>query len=153
MREWAANSLGREFDTTVVKILLHLYVSSNETFEPLPGLVLFNHSNWTYTPSTSSQLQILETALILPMKVEILAIQPVTHGLIHHLPACIVQSREIVQDRMADPMLSNAEILVSTRILLQQFVREIGNLFAVNCDDFVFIVESRKQSVIAEDGC
>ena len=38
-------------------------------------------------------------------------------------------------------MLSNAQVLISSRILLQEVVRKIRHLFSIDGDDFVLIVE------------
>jgi hypothetical protein len=75
------------------------------------------------------------------MQIQRLSFQPIIHGLIHHLPALVIQRRQIVKSLMTNPMLSDTQILVTARILVEKVVREIRHFSTVDGNEFIFVVE------------
>lgn len=56
---------------------------------------------------------------MLPEEVDLLALQPVGHRLVHVVPSLVVGVGQVVQDLVAQAVLSNAEELVSFSVLVQ----------------------------------
>lgn len=79
--------------------------------------------------------------LVLPEEVDVLSLQPVSHGLVHVLPALVVGVREVVQDGVAKAVLCSSKVLVTLGVLVKLFLGECGNSLAVDRDHLVLLVE------------
>lgn len=79
--------------------------------------------------------------VVLPEKVDLLTLQPISHSLVHIIPALIVRVRQIVQDGMTQTVLSSTEVLVSLSILVQLLLWDMWYGLSIHWDHLVLFVE------------
>lgn len=78
---------------------------------------------------------------MLPEQVNLLALQPIGHSLVHIIPSLVVGIGQIVQDLVAQGVLRSTEILVPLSVLVQLLLAECRNILAVDWDHLVLLVE------------
>lgn len=82
-----------------------------------------------------------DPSLVFPEQVNVLAVQPVSHGLVHVIPTLVVGIWQFVQDLVTQAVLSCSKVLVALGVLVQFLFGESWGVLSVNCDDLVFLVE------------
>lgn len=80
---------------------------------------------------------------MLPEQINVLALHPVLHGLIHVKKAFVICVGEVVEDRVPDVVLRDGQVLVAICVLVQLLLLEkmLGERLAINGDSLVLFIE------------
>lgn len=80
---------------------------------------------------------------MLPEQINVLALHPVRHGLIHVKKAFVICVGEVVEDRVPDVVLRDGQVLVAICVLVQLLLLEkmFGERLAINGDSLVLFIE------------